>query len=104
MLRTLLLAVLALAMSPGVLELLDDGVHLLTEGRTDHGDEAEACPEHGCTATAHYCACCTSLAFANTPGALRVPTDALVLLPRGLDHRARGPRGVAQRHQRPPIA
>ncbi len=63
--------VLALAMTPGVVEIMENAAHLFTEGHLAHvaadGDQHEpAGPEHGCTPIFHSCGCHASLAFLGT--------------------------------------
>ncbi len=64
--------VLALAMMPGAVELMENAAHLATEGHLAHaaadGDRHEpADPEHGCTSTFHLCGCHAGLAFLVAP-------------------------------------
>ena len=63
--------ILALAMTPGAVEILENAAHLVTEGHLAHvapdGDRHEpAGPEHGCTPVFHHCGCHASLAFVGT--------------------------------------
>ncbi len=63
---------LALAMTPGSAEIMENAAHLLAEGHLAHvaadGDQHEpAGPEHGCTPVFHFCGCHASLAFLATP-------------------------------------
>lgn len=60
--------VLALAMTPGSVEIVENTGHLLAQGHLAHveadGDRHEPSgPEHGCTPVFHVCGCHTSLAF-----------------------------------------
>lgn len=57
-----------LVLTPGAVEIVENGTHLLTEGHLAHsaadGDRHEpAGPEHGCTPTFHLCGCHASLAL-----------------------------------------
>ncbi len=70
--------VLALAMMPGSVELLENASHLLAEGHLAHvaadGDRHDpAGPEHGCTPIFHSCGCHAGLACVATP--IPVMTD-----------------------------
>ncbi len=61
-------AVLVFLMTPGLAELVDDAVHLLRTGHTEHAaahdDHGDASGEHGCTGTFHTCPCHHSPTFA----------------------------------------
>lgn len=64
----LLALFLALTMVPGVSEVVESAVHLVTEGHLAHtapdGDHHEPTgPEHGCTPIFHFCGCHANLAF-----------------------------------------
>ena len=59
---------LVFVLFPGMNEVLESAVHLVTEGHLAHsapdGDHHEPSgPEHGCTAIFHSCGCHASLAF-----------------------------------------
>lgn len=63
---------LALAMTPGAFELVENTAHLVSEGHLAHaaadGDRHEpAGPEHGCTPIFHFCGCHASLALLGAP-------------------------------------
>lgn len=63
--------VLALAMTPGAVEIMENAAHLLSEGHLAHGDadgdrHEPSGPEHGCTPVFHFCGCHASLAFLGT--------------------------------------
>lgn len=63
--------VLALALTPGAVEILENAAHLATEGHLAHvapdGDRHRPTgPEHGCTPVFHFCGCHASLAFLGT--------------------------------------
>lgn len=67
---------LAVAMMPGVFELLENAAHVALEGHLAHaaaaGDQHDPTgPEHGCTPIFHACGCHASLAFVGgtTPAA-----------------------------------
>lgn len=53
---------LAFLLTPGSGELMENAVHLVSDGHTAHSiDDAEHAPagdEHGCTGMMHCCACC----------------------------------------------
>ncbi|MEM7351145.1 MAG: hypothetical protein AAF657_10090 [Acidobacteriota bacterium] len=64
--------VLALALVPGAVEILENAAHLVTEGHLAHAEAAgdqhdPAGPEHGCTPVFHFCGCHASLAFLSAP-------------------------------------
>jgi len=100
-----LLAVpLALSMSPGLVELVDDAAHYVLEGRTDHAEGADACPEHGCAPSSHHCGCCTSIAMAATSAAVHVRGPLLGLGLPVAEPTAVGPSGVRTLIERPPTA
>lgn len=100
-----LLAVpLALSMSPGLVELVDDATHYVLEGRTDHAEGEDACPEHGCAPSSHHCGCCTSIAMAATSAAVRVRGPLLGLGLPVAETTATGPSGVRTPIERPPTA
>lgn len=59
--------VLLLALAPGVGEVLENAVHLLTQGHWAHArlhgdDHYHPGPEHGCSGPFHVCSCHHSLA------------------------------------------
>ncbi len=96
---------LALAILPGIVEVLENASHLVTEGHAAHaqaeGDKHEPSgPEHGCTPTFHLCGCHASLAFL---GAQSLPAIHLrtVGLPARLDL-DRGASGFSPAVDRPP--
>lgn len=100
-----LLAVpLALSMSPGLVELVDDATHYVLEGRTNHAEGEDACPEHGCAPSSHHCGCCTSIAMAATSAAVRVRGPLLGLGAPVAETTAVGPSGVRTLIERPPTA
>lgn len=64
--------VLALAMVPGAFELVENVLHVVSEGHlahaVSHDDEHEPSgPEHGCSLVFHFCGCHASLALWNAP-------------------------------------
>ena len=66
--------ILALAMMPGLVEVMENATHLVAEGHLAHSvaqdDQHEPTgPEHGCTAVFHLCGCHSSLAFVATRAA-----------------------------------
>ncbi len=100
----LLLLWLAITLIPGTGELLQDAAHLVFEGRTDHVDGHDPCPEHGCTPIDHHCSCCSSLVAVQRgedPLALVTPAPRRVAVwpPAG-----RGARGFSPSILRPPAA
>jgi hypothetical protein len=111
-LRSVLIATVVLGFTPGVGELIRDGVHLLVEGYSahdgdahhEHGDDhGGAGTEHGCSGSHHTCGCCVSLTFLaaaelHLPPA---PSETTRLL---LDALARGPEGIERGLDRPPAA
>ena len=100
-----LLAVpLALSMSPGLVELVDDATHYVLEGRTDHAEGEDACPEHGCAPSSHHCGCCTSIAMVATSAAVHVRGPLLRLGLPVAEATAAGPAGVRTLIERPPTA
>lgn len=99
-----LVLALIVGMTPGLLEVFQDGVHLLVDGRTDHAEDAEACSEHGCAPTGHHCDCCASMHMVRPTEVASVPAAAAFSrrsLPAPPDD---GPRGVRRRVPRPPSA
>ena len=81
---------LALAMTPGSAEIMENAAHLLAEGHLAHveadGDRHEPTgPEHGCTPVFHSCGCHVSLAFIGAQpspaGGLRVTGFSSPLAP-----------------------
>lgn len=60
-----LVFLLLLALAPGFGEVVENVLHLLTEGHAAHArshddDHAAKGPEHGCTGTFHMCSCHSS--------------------------------------------
>ncbi len=62
----LIALVVIFVMTPVGVELIENGVHLVSEGHSAHGDhgdhdrldsDAPRHPEHGCTGTFHACSC-----------------------------------------------
>lgn len=102
--RNLLALVLALSMSPAIVEVVEDGAHLVLDGQTDHAEDADACPEHGCTPTSHHCACCISIALAGASIVAGVPASDASRRGWALDPDLTGPRGVLTELERPPRA
>jgi hypothetical protein len=100
----LLALALALSMSPGFVELVEDGAHVLFAGHSDHADGEQSCPEHGCTPSSHRCACCASLPMTSSPSPMVIAAASdvgSIHLPCG---DTAGPRGFRTRLERPPIA
>ena len=105
LLRGFVVATLCLGVTPGLGELLSDGMHLVAEGHTSH-EEGHAAPdsEHGCTGWQHTCGCCVSMTVAPavpvmvTP--LTVPNDVMVA-PTPPES---GAVGVRKQLERPPRA
>lgn len=93
---------LALSMSPGLVELVDDAAHYVLEGRTDHAEGADACPEHGCAPSSHHCGCCTSIAMAATSAVVQVRGPRLARQLTVAETTATGPSGVRTLIERPP--
>lgn len=77
--RSLLVLWLAVGMAPGLGEVAESAVHLVTAGHlahtdADHGDLGDQGPEHGCGTTQHHCGCCASQVATAAPFALpRIP-------------------------------
>ena len=103
-LRAALVVFLALGTNPGVVELMQDGVHLLLGGHDDHGDDVPACPEHGCTPTSHRCGCCTAQQIIASSIATDVPGTSPMTYRWATPAQAVGPRGVGSPLLRPPTA
>jgi hypothetical protein len=80
----LLAALLVFMMTPGLTELVDDALHLVETGHTEHaaahddghGEDAE----HGCSGAFHTCGCHASPAFLPAPEAPSLPESAQALL------------------------
>ncbi len=102
--RTILVVVLALGLSPGLMELIEDGVHLVTDGHDDHAEGERACPEHGCAPTSHRCECCVAHPVLASRAANEVP-NAPMRSHRWIEPAPHeGPRGVSRSLLRPPSA
>ena len=99
---------LLLALAPGLGEVVENVLHLVTEGHPahaqGHGDEhAARSPEHGCTGTFHFCSChgsATGLKPARSPRVQAQDVIATLALPRA------GSTGTGFHHvpERPPRA
>lgn len=103
--RALLIAVLCLGFTPGLGELLSDGLHAATEGHSPHADCHEAPgPEHGCTGWQHNCSCHSSqrVALSDLGTAIAPATAQALQRPRG--PRGMGPAGTRSSLERPPRA
>lgn len=96
--------VLALGMNSGVVEAVQDALHLVLEGSTDHADGEEPCPEHGCTPTSHHCGCCTALVVVPAWFTVRVASAPALVRRWPAAVIADGPQGVQRRLARPPAA
>ena len=95
---------LILGMNSGLMEAFEDGVHLLVDGHTDHAEEEDACPEHGCTPTSHLCDCCHALSIANVSAAVVVLDSSATRHRWAQPAPDAAPRGVSRRLLRPPTA
>lgn len=65
--KALLVVALIHGLVPAFGELVEATVHYATTGHlahsdADHGDLGDQGPEHGCSPTAHHCACCAAQA------------------------------------------
>lgn len=98
------LAVLLLAgLLPGVGELVENVVHLATQGHLAHAEangdtHGPLDAEHGCTGALHICSCCVSVSYLagkvpTTGPGIPLPTSREpegvrigAFPPRGLDH------------------
>ena len=65
--RFLLVIALIHGLVPGFGELVETAAHYAKTGHlahsdSDHGDLGDQGAEHGCSPTAHHCACCTAQA------------------------------------------
>jgi len=73
--------VVAWQMAPGMTELAENLVHLVTTGHSAHAiDDEQHAPEgdeHGCTSTFHVCQCHSSAPFVMSMSKPRVRTPAL---------------------------
>ncbi|HET8724820.1 MAG TPA: hypothetical protein VFM53_11545 [Anaeromyxobacteraceae bacterium] len=63
--KVLLVIALIHGLVPAFGELAEMGVHYATTGHlahseSDHGDLGDQGAEHGCSPTAHHCACCAA--------------------------------------------
>lgn len=103
--RYTLVTVLALSMSPGLVELAEDGVHLALDGQTDHAEGEDACPEHGCAPTSHRCGCCVAIALGSAVETLpHVPRPTLSWGQFSPCPASTGPLGFVAQLERPPRA
>jgi len=96
---------LVFLMTPGLSELVDDALHLVRTGHTEHaaghhdGEDAE----HGCTGTFHTCSCHQSATFLPGPGAPELAESSAV--DRGSpSHEGGAADGVRRGLLRPPQA
>jgi hypothetical protein len=106
---------MVVAMMPGLGELVDDAVHFLRTGHTEHSDvhfdgHGDAHPdghhldeEHGCSGAFHLCSCHQSPTFLGAPLLPDLRSAAVdVVRPSRLS--TRGPDGVREDVARPPRA
>lgn len=102
--RLVLVACLAVGLVPGFGELIEDGAHLVLEGRTDHDEGEVPCPEHGCAPTSHHCSCCASASIEAYAPEVRVAHTPFVGVRRvGASERGDRP-GFRSPPLRPPTA
>ncbi|MDD9935661.1 MAG: hypothetical protein OXT09_18765 [Myxococcales bacterium] len=104
-LRSLFVIALCVGFTPGLGELVSDGLHAITEGHTHHAEGHEPPDaEHGCTGWQHTCGCHVSLSIAPAVGGAAVaPAPAITVeQPQASDRR--GPVGVRDGVERPPRA
>jgi hypothetical protein len=98
---TVVCAVLAWTLVPGINELAENLGHLAREGHLAHaapdGDRHEPIgPEHGCTGTVHLCSCCPSVSYLLTSACSHIPDPGTERLSAGLSsiRIARPPSGI----------
>jgi len=96
--------VLALSMSPGLVELVDDAGHVLLEGHTDCEEDGDECCGTGCTPTSHHCGCCISIAMAPASVSCDVDGPNYAQSLRAPLPEEDGPSGVRSELERPPSA
>ncbi len=70
--RLLLVMWLSFGLAPGLGEVAETAVHLVSAGHlahseADHGDLGEQGTEHGCGTTMHHCGCCGSQVVTQGP-------------------------------------
>ncbi len=75
--RVLLVMWLAFGLIPGLGEIAETAVHLVSAGHlahsdADHGDLGDQGTEHGCGATLHHCGCCGSQVVTQGPAVAQV--------------------------------
>jgi hypothetical protein len=91
------------------MELIEDGLHLVLAGHTEHGDEHDGacdadCAEHGCAPTSHRCNCCTAQQVLPAHSGVAVPACRVVVVRWAERSPDEGPRGVTRALLRPPSA
>jgi len=101
--QVVLVLSLVVGMNPGLFEVFQDGMHLIVDGRTDHGGCDQACTEHGCSPTGHHCGCCGTMHMVSPERVASVPAPLAIPVrwpasPEG------APTGVRRRLPRPPTA
>lgn len=72
-LLTLFVLFLAVSMTPGAVELLENVAHAVTHGDAAHADDAghserSSKDEHGCSGAVHTCRCCHSAHYVASEG------------------------------------
>ncbi len=100
----LLSLLLAVSMSPGFVELIEDAAHLVVVGQSEHADPGHGCPEHGCTPASHHCGCCASLPMVPPSMTADLGAPAELGTPWLQDSERGGPQGFRTQLERPPIA
>lgn len=104
-LRCLALLVLVLVALPLVVELVENGFHLLAHGDTAHFSDSEGhqplSQEHGCGGTFHLCSCCRSLS-GDTPALAALPAPAAPVLSVMAAEPLANATGFARSYRRPP--
>lgn len=105
LLSQLVAALLVFLLTPGLAEMVDDAVHLVRTGHTEHsathagshGTDAE----HGCTGTFHTCSCHQTPSFLEPPAAPALAEGGTATRPVAWRHA--GPaEGVRAELSRPP--
>ncbi|HFE45894.1 MAG TPA: hypothetical protein ENJ18_10465 [Nannocystis exedens] len=77
----LLALLLVFALTPGGAEIVENAVHLATDGHTAHSvDDAAHAPkgdEHGCSGAMHVCTCHSSASFLVAEVGVSIPPPSI---------------------------
>ena len=108
MVEKLVAALLVFLVTPGLTELLDDALHVIETGHSEHAEAHEqhggAGAEHGCSGTFHTCPCHQSPSFLPASEALVVAASVDTSLGAPLRLTDRPADGVRRSLRRPPRA